>query len=818
MHHPGCNQRIQIRSWPIMVAIVGLLLPASGLRAEDPTEPKPMPSIEEEEESVLVAERQALSDPKEASASIEQLQPIAQVSDYAPDLAESMAVVEDSKSQSKGKPAASSNGLSDKRTGLTAVANSLQSVSTRFLVSPSSEEPAEVPAEFSGIQPGVSTVEDVVGRWGDPLRNRRTDGGLILSFRVEPFPVVDVLVQDDVVEAIKVEPPKSTDARKLAKHLHLEKIDSVDINDEEGETIGIAFPERGVVFMLKASGAVDSDSPRQLVSYMILERLDPEAFVLRVEGHLHGPYEKNVADLKHAIALDGDYAHAYWLLAKVYLATGKPTLAEDAVSEALELDPDNDAYRMCHVQCLEAQGEYDDAVYETRAVLDKKNVAPLVKAEAFHRLGCLASFGDPSISSKAVAFQNDAIAIADKLAASRNMQQRREAKELLVDAHLAVAREIAKQEFRNKSKAIAEWMGRASGLAEDCIANDEGSLLLRLRVARQGLAAISELRPTKDPHPWVLECEETEDELKAQWDDERWQERLAWEMGQVYYHALSIEHVRRQTPSAVRFGKLAIDNLAVGARSRQAVPPSEELVGNLYFHVGVVHAVHNEDHAKAIAWYDKAAPLLMAAKPESELVVPRREGETLVSMGVSYWQQGKAARALDLTQAGAKLIEKSIEGHVTDKDSLSIPYTNLATMYKELGNDDEALKYSRWAKSSDETLIPKPRTEAAQPERTAIPRATDRTANSRTRTKASAEPRSSAPRSDFSPASNRRLNRSTSQSSGRGVQQQSAQSSTRQEARRKLYAEDDAPSPLELEDPNFRPSRPLTPVSATFAR
>src|SRR5207342_1911917 len=123
-------------------------------------------------------------------------------------------------------------------------------------------------------------------------------------------------------------------------------------------------------------------------------------------------------------------------------------------------------------------------------------------------------------------------------------------------------------------------------------------------------------------------------------------------------------HTRRATEPALKYGQLAIDNMAFGASSRQAVHSSQQLVGQLYFQMGAVYAVHKLDHTKAIQWYDKAAPLLTSKRPASELYAPRREGEMLVSMGVSYWQQGNQTHALDLTQTGVGLVERAVENGV----------------------------------------------------------------------------------------------------------------------------------------------------------
>jgi hypothetical protein len=137
---------------------------------------------------------------------------------------------------------------------------------------------------------------------------------------------------------------------------------------------------------------------------------------------------------------------------------------------------------------------------------------------------------------------------------------------------------------------------------------------------------------------------------------------------------------------------------------------SEQLVGQLYFQMGAIYAVHKLDHAKAIQWYEKAAPLLTAPRPASELYAPRREGEMLVSMGVSYWQVGHQAQALELTQTGVGLVEAAVESGVLAKSTLAVPYGNLATMYEQMGENTNAAKYQNLAKS-----VASPESKQAQP-------------------------------------------------------------------------------------------------------
>jgi hypothetical protein len=311
----------------------------------------------------------------------------------------------------------------------------------------------------------------------------------------------------------------------------------------------------------------------------------------------------------------------------------------------------------------------------------------------------LASMGDVQIASKAIPFHTRAIEIADREATSHDAKTRRAAKQLLIEAHLAVAEEIARQAFNQKVESLSLWVGRASGLAEEFIANDGGSVELRLLIAQRALAALASFKPTLDPAPWVAEAEEAAEQMLAKSDEQLWQQRIQWELGIAYLNALRVEHSRRETVSAMRYGQLAVENLAEGALSRQAVHSSEHLVAQLYFHMGAVYAVHQEDHLKAVQWYDKAAPILTGPRPVSELYAPRREGEMLVSIGVTCWQLGQQARALELTRAGANLVELAVEDGILARSSLSVPYSNLATMYEQMGETTNAAKYSQLAKS-----------------------------------------------------------------------------------------------------------------------
>jgi tetratricopeptide (TPR) repeat protein len=670
------------------------------------------------EESVLVATREAPATATKTgtTATGEALEPTAQSSDHTPELAgnaenkedadshfgDALAkMVDPSKHEKDKKPTAELT-----KDAAAAEAPAISGPARRAAAARADAVTFEA-VKFQGIAVGKSSKHELIAAWGQPADTSSTPEGDVLLFRKSPFQAVEVLVgKNGLVSTIKITLAAPIEYKKLSEQLSLDKIDPVTVSDDADKPLGLAFPERGVMFVYADSDKVTpvgedksaAASPKT-VSHVVIQPLDAHSFAMRAEKHLHGPYAQNISDLKTALALDPEYANAYCLLAKIYLATGQADLADAAAVEATDIEPKNASYQILRAQTRELLGEYDDAVLKVRAVLDRQDLAAIDRAQALHRMARLASLGDGEIAAKTITFETRAIETADKLATSKDAKERRAAKQLLVEAHVAIAEEIARQAYNQKVETLAQWTGRASGLAEDFIAKDGGSVELRLHIAQRVLASLASFRPTLDPAPWVAEAEEASKTLFAQSDDELWQQHVKWELGIAYLHALRVEHTRRQTEMCLKYGQLAIDNLAVGASGRQAVHSSEQLVGQLYFQMGAVYAVHKLDHAKAVQWYDKAAPLLTSERPASELYAPRREGEMLVSMGVSYWQLGNQTRALELTQTGVGIVEAAVEHGVLAKTTLAVPYGNLATMYQQMGEEKNAAKYTDLAKS-----------------------------------------------------------------------------------------------------------------------
>lgn len=633
------------------------------------------------ESSVVIAKSKVSTE--EMVTEEEGLQPISVVAEKEPQLADP--------ADSYGPKAASQASTEPATPAVKMAANTSE---VEIAEAPEGAQPAQ-PAVFHGVQPGVSTKKQLIATWGSPDEVAPTDNGQLLSFNLESFRSVEVLVEDGLVTLMKIGLRTPASPQELAEKVAADENESVQVvDDETGRIAAYAYPERGIVMVVEEPDDITPESSER-VSQMILQPLDAETFCLRAEQRDYGQLTFRIADLKQAVTLAPRDAHAHWLLSRALIDAGLSKEAEIAAKRAVDIDPDNMAYRQQWGAALAAVGKYDNAVLTTREVLDAEDAPTLIRSAALFQMGQLAAMGDAAIASKAVGFWNMAIAEADKLATSDAAADRRAAKRLLVEAHLAIAVEMSNRDYEDNMENVAQWVSRASALAEELIANDQGDLGLRIRVAQQSIVALSHFKPSNDPQPLIDEINDTLEEIKSNSEDPLWIDQLEWTSGIAYQHALEIEHHRRRPKQALEYSEQAIELMADKAEKRRDSAVTELLVGKLYFHIGAVHAVHESDHAEAVKWYDRAFPLLASEGPKSELVVPRHEGEALVSMAVSYWDQNDRERAVSLTEMGSDLIEQAVTGGVIGKENLAVPYGNLAAMHKKLGNTAEAQRYAK---------------------------------------------------------------------------------------------------------------------------
>jgi tetratricopeptide (TPR) repeat protein len=178
--------------------------------------------------------------------------------------------------------------------------------------------------------------------------------------------------------------------------------------------------------------------------------------------------------------------------------------------------------------------------------------------------------------------------------------------------------------------------------------------------------------------------------------DTSYRARLAWRLAIALGDAVEIEATRQKLDRALALGNRAMEYFEQGAEAGKQLATRDYLRGRLAYRLGAVFAVQKSEHERAIAWYDRAVPLLETPVPPFA-VDGGKQGELFVSMAVSYWETNNRREALRLTNQGVKLMEEAAGHGLLAKPALAVPYSNLASMHEQLGDMQEARRYSELA-------------------------------------------------------------------------------------------------------------------------
>lgn len=547
-------------------------------------------------------------------------------------------------------------------------------------------------ATFNGAQPGVTTRQELETLWGTPKETSDVDAETVQQqYAVAPFEQVSVTLVNGVLTGILIQLEKAFPPEPLAKELQLDEIVPALVTDETGEALGQVYPERGVILTFAAG------HKERLVAQIILEPIDAQSFVLRAERHARTRYRANLADLDYAIEVNPDLVRAHALRARILSEVGEYHEARKSIAAAIEREPQSAEYRLLQAKVWEQLGDVEQAIEETRAALALAEKQPAWKSAALVQLGDQIASGPDRDYRQAANYHQQAIRIAQGLAKDRSVTVRRVAQRALFDAHLAMANDIAWGAWKNKQAAVDQWLKRAEKLLQDNPPLDSDPVNDRFQLCQDALAAYVGLQGQLDPTPWAEAVARHGAELIEAADDPLARQRMQWELGMAYYDALQVYHMRREYEQALTYGGQAVNYLEDAVAARQPIPGQSYLMGRLYFRIGSLHAVQKKDHAQAIPWFDRAVPLMEEPIPHTAMADIGRQGETFVSMAVSYWEAGDAHEALRLTQEGLKLIEQAVEEEILDRTALAIPYSNLADMHRQMGDDDKAKSFAEMA-------------------------------------------------------------------------------------------------------------------------
>jgi len=302
------------------------------------------------------------------------------------------------------------------------------------------------PASFRGVLPGKTTRDEVVASWGAGETFTGDAGMQGVAWAIEPFERVELSFDGDVVASIRIKLAEPVAVADLAKQLEIADIRTVAVLDDEQRPIGEVYPERGVILSL-VPGTTQAAA-------ILIEPLDPEAFVLRAEKSFDASSANALADLLYAAQLDPRHARAHRLLLAMTSAQGKWTQALQLADRAVQIDPADPWTQIKRAGVLISLDRPEEARVALESVLAREVNSPLVTAQVQRLLGRAALAGQAPNHQAAVEHFAEAIRRAAPLVAKKSSPAQPAACEVLLDAHLGTAEAIAEGTWQQKARVI----------------------------------------------------------------------------------------------------------------------------------------------------------------------------------------------------------------------------------------------------------------------------------------------------------------------------------------------------------------------------
>lgn len=553
-------------------------------------------------------------------------------------------------------------------------------------------------ARLKDIQPGTSTVEDLARHWGQPTRTEDDNGIEHRWYALEKLKGVEASIKKDTVISITVELDHPFEPAQLAEELRLDSYEAVLVSDDSGELVGQVYPEKGVVFLY------ETGAREPTINRIMLEPIDSEPFILRAEANWPKDYSKALADLKQALKLSPDSHRAAALEARVLTLSGQAAKALQSLAKLIEKEPEDYKLRITKILALSETGDVLAATAEARKVIALEDAPDQVRASAMVHLGNLIANGPGRDHKRALEMHQGAIRLAEPLLADRNIEIRQQAHEVLLDAHLGVALDIAWGRWKSKDKTVPKWLEQSDALAKAANGNDWTKSDFEFRVAKGALSAYVGMQQPLPDERWAEIAEASAGRLLAATEDPIRKEQLHWALGSALHDALQIYLAMGKHDLATKYGAVAVEHLEKGGEAQKKTAGANYMMARCYFRVGSIYALQSNDHKQAATWFEKAVPLLEGQVPISALADVGRQGETLVSIGVSYWEVGKQQEALRVTARGLQLMEQAVEEEILPAVALSVPYSNLASMHRFLGQEDKAKEFERMASAKQDKI------------------------------------------------------------------------------------------------------------------
>ncbi len=354
----------------------------------------------------------------------------------------------------------------------------------------------------------------MITAWGQPAEIRtRPTTAKYSSMRKSPFQAVEVLIgKSGLVSTIKITLAAPIEPKQLAEQLSLDQVEPVTVSDERTSRWAWRFqsvacclctlsrrrsrcrPRQRRRRIGQVNGVARGHSAARLAGlYACGPRIACTARINKMFGDLKTAHRAGAGVGPGAVP-----AGRRFIWRQV-----RPIRPNRPRRRACDMEPKNAAYQVCRSRCRDAAGRVRRfGASKVRSVLDRDDLPPLVRAQALYRMAHLASLGDVQIAG-----EDDHRSTRRQLKSPTSWPRAKTSRSGMRPRNCSSKptwplprRSLARRSTR-RWIALSLWVGRASGLAEDYIANDGGSVELRLSLRNEYSPALASFRPTLEPGP-----------------------------------------------------------------------------------------------------------------------------------------------------------------------------------------------------------------------------------------------------------------------------------------------------------------------------
>ena len=330
-------------------------------------------------------------------------------------------------------------------------------------------------SRFQGVMPGVTPKSKIVEILGEPRAKIETGGRVVNVYAIEPYDRVGIVLRGDVVDSIHLHYKQPLNLKQATSELGLDPITAVTQTTSAAHEFLLTWPDEGVSLHFQPTAGVD------LVSRVAFNRQWRD-----YNGALH--------DARAVQTLDPHREEAYRLEAQVALRMGQTDVAKEAIAEALALTSTTIDLLLLQVQVATAD-ELDGLILQIRAIRNDVQLPALSRAKAAYAMGQInTKLASPNYT-QAFRFHSEANQRARGLLQSTELAEQFGALELMVNAHLAIAHDIAYGEYttEEKHRAVPKWIELSWKFTAHLLANKYHDRALGLDVCRTSLDLLKKL-------------------------------------------------------------------------------------------------------------------------------------------------------------------------------------------------------------------------------------------------------------------------------------------------------------------------------------